>query len=438
MGLKTTPIGFADDVNLIAYGRSTGDNCETLTKAHRACDDWAEKHGAAFAPQKYELIHLTKKPWRYDMDAQITLRRSVIAPQADIRILGIQIDTKLSWGPHLTKVEKKHARQMLAMSAIGASTWGATFTRARQVYSAVVRSSMTYASPAWHVRSDNGKLRGRHRRLEILQNQGLRNATGAFKRTSTDTLEAEAFIPPIGLFMDRLQDKATLRRRNAGQTQATREICDKIHGKIRGIERGRKDTPGERKLRILNAIIEKGRSIHRRKHPTRNPGQERIVNEEKAIDVYHLDQWEKRWESYQNRNGAASVPPARRHGIGKETVIMRKNLHKAESTMATHIRTECIGLKAYLTDRKVPGYLSAACSCGFARQTAKHILMHCPLYAERRAEMLRAVGTQDYRTLTASAKGLKEASKFMIRTNLLEQFSLADILLYGTQSQERY
>lgn len=45
--------------------------------------------------------------------------------------------------------------------------------------------------------------------------------------------------------------------------------------------------------------------------------------------------------------------------------------------------------------------------------------------------MMDAAGTQDYREITASRKGLRAAAKLMMKTGLLEQFALANTLLYG-------
>ena len=69
--------------------------------------------------------------------------------------------------------------------------------------------------------------------------------------------------------------------------------------------------------------------------------------------------------------------------------------------------------------------------CGWARQTAKHVLLFCPDYAEPRTRMLDAAATQDYRQIVSTAKGLKAATRIMMETDLLEQFALAKTLLYG-------
>lgn len=93
--------GFVDDVHLIAYGKSTEANCEVLRKAHQICLHWARTHGATFAPKKYETLHLTHSPKRFNMKATVDLGTVAVNPDTSIRVLGLHIDGKLKWGPHL-------------------------------------------------------------------------------------------------------------------------------------------------------------------------------------------------------------------------------------------------------------------------------------------------------------------------------------------------
>lgn len=66
-----------DDVHLIAYGTSTYTNCTTLERAHEICLRWAGKHGASFAPKKYEFRTLTRS-----MAAKVDLSSHPIVPKA--------------------------------------------------------------------------------------------------------------------------------------------------------------------------------------------------------------------------------------------------------------------------------------------------------------------------------------------------------------------
>ena len=212
-GTKTSGLGFVDDINALAYGKSTQENCRTLERIHRECERWALRHGSLFAPTKYELIHLSRNPKKFDMTATINIENSLIKPKADIRILGLQIDTKLKWGAHIRKTQEKMVKQSMALTKISTSTWGASFARARQVYTAVVRPAMTYGSIVWHTPKDVNRNKSITSNLAVIQNRCLRTVAGAFKATPIPVLEAETHIVPIDVYLDQLQAKARYRLR---------------------------------------------------------------------------------------------------------------------------------------------------------------------------------------------------------------------------------
>ena len=56
---KVSAIGFVDNINILVVSKDTESNCRTLEWVHHSCTTWAHRHGAAFAPHKYKLMHLT-------------------------------------------------------------------------------------------------------------------------------------------------------------------------------------------------------------------------------------------------------------------------------------------------------------------------------------------------------------------------------------------
>jgi hypothetical protein len=56
-----TGIGFVDDANVLAFGKTTEVTCTVLKEIHKPCLKWEDMHGASFAPHKYVLVHYPKK-----------------------------------------------------------------------------------------------------------------------------------------------------------------------------------------------------------------------------------------------------------------------------------------------------------------------------------------------------------------------------------------
>ena len=141
---KASAFKFVDDANLLAYGNSTKENCRILEKLHDKCANWARKHGATFAPRKYELIHLTKSSKNFYMSATIKIDAHNINWKSNVKILKIQINTKLKWKTHIKKIKSKITKQTLTLTKISTFIWKATLVRAKIVYSAIIRSAIIY------------------------------------------------------------------------------------------------------------------------------------------------------------------------------------------------------------------------------------------------------------------------------------------------------
>ena len=89
LGLLVQTGGFVDDIHLLAYSKSIERNCQILEKAYRECARWAAIYSTTFAPAKYNLVYLTRKPKKVNLIA--TVRLGTVSIQLDlvIRVLGL-------------------------------------------------------------------------------------------------------------------------------------------------------------------------------------------------------------------------------------------------------------------------------------------------------------------------------------------------------------
>lgn len=65
------------------------------------------------------------------MSTTVTIGIQIIKPKPNIRVLGLQIDTKLKWRAHIQKIQKKMVNQSMALTKISTLTWGTTFSKAK-------------------------------------------------------------------------------------------------------------------------------------------------------------------------------------------------------------------------------------------------------------------------------------------------------------------
>ena len=104
---KTTIIKFVDDVNVLTYNTSTEKNCRIFEKLHEIFTTWFRRHETIFFSTKYELIHLNKNSKKFNMQTTINLKKMQLISKTDIRILELQINTKLKWKSHVKKLQNK-------------------------------------------------------------------------------------------------------------------------------------------------------------------------------------------------------------------------------------------------------------------------------------------------------------------------------------------
>src|SRR5436305_1865960 len=141
-------LGFVDDTNIIVWGRSAEENCRRLDQIHERCLAWARRHGAAFAPKKYKLIHFTRRR-KADVTARTNIQGFDGKPVSSLRVLGVWVDSKLRWSSHIARAAEKGGTQLEALSRLVGSTWGLTFARARTLYTAVIWPTITYGCGIW-------------------------------------------------------------------------------------------------------------------------------------------------------------------------------------------------------------------------------------------------------------------------------------------------
>ena len=134
----------------------------------------------------------------------------------------------------MQNIQAKIVNQSMTLTKISTSTWGASFSKARQVYIAVIRPAMTYGSAVWHTPKEIKKS-SLTEKLSVMQNRCLWTVASAFKATLILVLEAETFIALIDSHLDQLQAKTRYWLCIGGQSKfiakAYKAITNKLQGK---------------------------------------------------------------------------------------------------------------------------------------------------------------------------------------------------------------
>jgi ribonuclease HI len=184
---------YADDITIMCRGTTRDELRHTLQGYLDTLMAWFKEWKFKVNPTKCSQQIFTRK--RTVPDVILRIDNAALSAVADQRVLGVIFDApNLNFAKHVDALKIDGKKRLNFLKAISSPKWGADRNLLRQVYIGFVRSKLEYGSILM------GELPTvTHRKLEVLQNIGLRCILGARKTTPILSMEVEAYIPPIGL-----------------------------------------------------------------------------------------------------------------------------------------------------------------------------------------------------------------------------------------------
>jgi ribonuclease HI len=138
-------------------------------------------------------------------DSVIIQLNSVTLKQVtEHKFLGLVFDYKLSFNTHVNNIANKMQNSVNILKYVANVSWGMDPKIVNMVYKAIVRSHYDYALVVYINFIKFGPL---IRKLEVVQNKGLRIITGAMCSTPINSLEIESGIPPLHVRAKYLAEK---------------------------------------------------------------------------------------------------------------------------------------------------------------------------------------------------------------------------------------
>lgn len=376
--------GFADDTNILAFGKTPEDTARRLEGVWGTCTRWAAMRGVQFEPSKSELLHFTRA--HTAPTTAVRLGTATIQPVESARFLGVWLDRKLTWKAHLKQIKTKLETQTFALTRLAASAWGCRLARAREIYTKVIRSAIAYGAPAYHTPATDRPeaTAGIAAQLLTTQSQCLRVVAGAYRRTPVRNLETETFTPPLDLYLTKRVADFETRLEVTGKAQLLHNVCAGIAARLRTRRNRRRLNPWQ--------------TVSIPAHPVPQVAEERVQwarrwTGDRSTKEAMIRDWKARWgtaEEARRQRGRHSLP-ANTPDFSSQALKKHEGLRKHESSLLTQIRTETIGLNAFLFGCKVPDVMSPLCRCGRASETAAHLILHCTELTDQRRALDEAL-----------------------------------------------
>ena len=283
--------------------------------------------------------------------------------------------------------------------------------KARQLYTAIIRSAAAYASPIWYTTSQKpGKRSRMANQLATHQNKALRIVTGAYKATRVRQLETEAFIPLVDIWLEAKTAYFHRRLERTGMTKLILSLSAPIRRQVLRRRRFRTSIqPVTTQTPFEKARADALKWFRAEDFESCNGRPKTRI----------LRNWKTRWRKETGHrpssNWTETSPGLVLQDTEPTAVILKlhKDLRKSESSILIQARTECIGLNQFLYKRRVPGIPSPNCICSSEPETTRHLVQYCTRYQNREALHLSPTSRQriDYRRLTGTPSGAKALAK---------------------------
>ncbi|CCE34857.1 uncharacterized protein CPUR_08796 [Claviceps purpurea 20.1] len=245
--------GYADDVAMYRVGRTLQESSAALGDDIRKVLDWGAVNKVVFAPDKYELAHITRK--RTTDNPSIDLGSQVIDPiplryEADpdnpdakrrtpaLRWLGVWIDRKFTFRRHVEEKCTSALKVVNHLRGLSNTIRGMSPGVVRQAVMACVLPTALYGAEAWYggrlKPAANGSAAGKDHvsarlgghidDIQKVLNAAARAILPVWRTTPNGLLCREAAIPTAEMALEecRLRFSVRLRKSAAGHPLASR------------------------------------------------------------------------------------------------------------------------------------------------------------------------------------------------------------------------
>lgn len=187
---------FADDTLIKIYDQNIA-NLETKTNNFlQKLEMWAKNSKLTFNVTKTNCALFTRK-LKYT-EPNIYFYGQKLNFVKKFKHLGVIIDSKLSWNPHINYIRDKVSRFIFNLLRFSKTNYGIDSKAMNTIYKGAVLPAICYAVPVW---VEAIKRKSKMKKLQQLQRQVAIRYTKAYRTVSTNALNIIADFTPIELHL---------------------------------------------------------------------------------------------------------------------------------------------------------------------------------------------------------------------------------------------
>ena len=162
--------------------------------------EWTASKNLTIAPDKSHVTVFTSNTHESFFRTEVSLPNpddpsgaTMLKLNRRPEILGVILNTHLTFSPHIKAVAAKGRAKLNIMRALTGTSWGSSKETLLHLYKSYIHPTLEYAAPVWFPNASPSAVE----LLQSVQNEALRIATGNIKLSSIDHLHRECKILPI-------------------------------------------------------------------------------------------------------------------------------------------------------------------------------------------------------------------------------------------------
>ena len=127
---------YADDLAVLVTGADMLWIRGMAQKARNIAENCALEQELQFSCKKTEIVLFTHK--RNPELGSLSMNGTKLELSKEARLLGVTLDRKLTWKPHITRITRKATAALMQCRQIVGKTWGITPSMMKWIYTAVI------------------------------------------------------------------------------------------------------------------------------------------------------------------------------------------------------------------------------------------------------------------------------------------------------------
>lgn len=361
--------GYADDIVILTQGKHAGAVSELMQGALGIVEGWCIKENLRVNPTKTKLIPFTNKR-KLDKLKPPTLFNEQLQVSREVKYLGLILDCKLTWNPHLEYVINRCKIVLMMSRRTFGTTWGLKPRMVHWLYTAVIRPMITYGCLVWWPKLEQ---RQATTKLSKVQRLACLCITGAMRSSPTAAMETMLNLPPLDIFIKGEARMGAYRLNCNGNWKTQNHIG---HTRIMNM--------------IANPILNMGSDVMIPKFSYDKPFEVQLDWEEWrhqerqswSNDLF----WYTDGSKTDDGSGAGIYSEALKQNIslplGRYTTVFQAEIHAIETCIRENLRRLFIGRRIYILSDSQAALKALAC-CRITSKLVWDCLQNLKLLAKR-------------------------------------------------------